>query len=334
MNKQRPVVGITYNDAFPVDDGVVRKSLGSLADVRMIEMPTGDLTESEEAVAAEQLKDVVAVLLRPGALSRALLTHCPSLRMIAVHGAGYDKVDLPTAAERGITVTNAPGANATGVAELAIAVAIALIREFIPVSEATKGGMWNEARRQGTELAGKTLGILGVGHVGGRVASRALAFEMKVVAYDPAYTPAQLAARGIEWRAFDEVIESADILTLHVPLDDKTFHLLDERAVSRMKRGAYLLNLARGPVIDEKAVERALREGRLAGAAFDVREQEPHTEVDSLMTMPNVIVTPHIGGSTDESLARIAQVCADEIGRFLRGEPPVNVVLAPVPARK
>ena len=244
MNKQRPVVGITYNQAFPVDDGVVRKSLASLADVRMIEMPTGDLTESEEAVAAKHMKDVVAVLLRPGALSRALLTQCPNLRMIAVHGAGYDKIDLPTAAERGITVTNTPGANATGVAELAIAAAIALIRELIPVAEATKGGMWNQARRQGTELAGKTLGILGVGNVGGRVASRALAMEMKVVAFDPAYTPEQLAARGIEWRPSDDVIASADILTLHVPLDDTTFHLLDERAVSRMKRGAYLLNLA------------------------------------------------------------------------------------------
>jgi D-3-phosphoglycerate dehydrogenase / 2-oxoglutarate reductase len=333
MNKQRPVVGITHNRAFPVDDGVVRKALGSLVDVRMIEMPTGDLTEPEETLAAEQMKDVVAVLLRPGSLSRNLLTQCPNLRMIAVHGAGYDKVDLPTAAERGITVTNAPGANATGVAELTLAVAVALIRELIPVSTATKNGLWNEARRQGTELAGKTLGILGVGHVGSRVASRALAFEMTVIAYDPAYTAEQLASRGIERRSFNEVIEAADILTLHVPLEEKTFHLLDEKAISRMKRGAYLLNLARGPVVDETAAEQALRDGRIAGAAFDVREQEPHAALDSLRTLPNVIVTPHIGGSTDESLSRIAQACADEIGRFLRGEPPLNVVLSPVPTR-
>jgi phosphoglycerate dehydrogenase-like enzyme len=334
MNKQRPVVGITYNQAFPVNDGVVRKTLGSLADVRMIEMPTGDLTESEEALAADQMQDVVAVLFRPGTLGRNLLMQCPNLRMIAVHGAGFDKIDLPTAVERGVTVTNAPGANATGVAELTLAVAVALIRGLIPVSEATKTGMWNEARRQGTELAGKTLGILGVGQVGSRVASRALAFEMNVIAYDPAYTAEQLVSRGIERRSFNEVIESADILTLHVPLEEKTFHLLDEKAISRMKRGAYLLNLARGPVVDERAAERALRDGRLAGAAFDVREHEPHAEVDSLRTLPNVIVTPHIGGSTDESLARIAQVCADEIGRFLRGEPPVNVVLSPTPARR
>jgi D-3-phosphoglycerate dehydrogenase len=330
MIKKRPIVGITYNKAFPVDDAVVRKTLDTLADVRMIEMATGELTESEEATAAEQMKDVMVVLFRPGTLGRSLLMQCPNLRMIAVHGAGYDKVDLQAAAELGITVTNAPGANATGVAELVIAVAVVLVREFMPVAEATKRGMWNEARRQGTELAGKTLGILGVGHVGSRVACRALAFEMEVIAYDPAYTSEQLASRGIRLRSFDEVIESADILTLHVPLEEKTFHLLDEKAVSRMKRGAYLLNLARGPVVDEKAVEQALRDGRLAGAAFDVREQEPHAAIDSLRELPNVIVTPHIGGSTDEALSRIAQACADEIGRFLRGEPLVNVVLSPV----
>lgn len=334
MSNQRPIVGITHNAAFPVNDSVVRKTLASLADVRMIEMPTGDLTSAEEAEASREMKDVVAVLLRPGALSRTLLQQCPRLRMIAVHGAGYDKVDLKTAADLGITVTNAPGANAIGVAELTIAVAVALIREFVPVTNATKGGLWNEARRQGTELAGKTLGILGVGNVGSRVASRAIGFDMKVIAYDPAYTAEQFAARGMEWRPFNEVVESADILTLHVPLDETTFHLLDQKAVSRMKAGAYLLNLARGPVVDEKAVEQALRNGHLAGAAFDVREEEPPGNVDSLRELPNVIVTPHIGGSTDEALSRIAQVCADEISRFLRGEPPLNVVLAPQPARR
>jgi D-3-phosphoglycerate dehydrogenase len=330
MTNPRPVVGITHNQAFPVDHPVVRQTLGSLADVKMIEMPTGELTRAEEAVAAEEMRGVVALLFRPGSLSRDLLKQCPKLKMIAVHGAGYDKIDLQAARELGITVTNAPGANATGVAELAIALAVALVREFIPVSDATKQGLWNEARRQGTELAGKTLGILGVGHVGSRVASRALAFEMNVIAYDPAYTPEQFAAKGIRWRPFDEVVGSADILTLHVPLEAKTLHLLDERAVSRMKHGAYLLNLARGPVIDEKAVERALREGRLAGAAFDVRADEPPDASDTLRTLPNVIVTPHIGGSTDEALTRIARACAEEMSRFLRGEPMVNVVLSPI----
>jgi D-3-phosphoglycerate dehydrogenase len=329
MIGQRPVVGITYNDAFPVNDGVVRRALGDLADVRMIKMPTGDLSETEDAAAAELMQDVAALLFRPGALSRNLLRQCPRLRLVAVHGAGFDKIDLEAASEFGITVTNAPGANAAGVAELTIAIAVALVRELFPVADATKGGMWNEARRQGTELAGKTLGILGVGHVGSRVARRALGFEMDVIAYDPAYTAEQLAAKGIRRASFDQVVAAADILTLHVPLDDTTHHLLDKRAASRMKRGAYLLNLSRGPVVDEKAVEEALLRGHLAGAAFDVREIEPPTGADSLTKLPNVIVTPHIGGSTDEALARIAEMCAEEIRRFLRGEPQLNVVMSP-----
>ncbi len=325
-----PVVGITYNQAFPVEDEVVRRVLASLAEVQMIEMPTGDLTREEDVATAAQMQDVVAVLLRPGSLSRTLLSACPRLRFITVHGAGFDKVDLQAAADLGITVTNAPGANAIGVAELTIAMAVSMVRQLMPVSAATKQGQWNEARRDGTELAGKTLGILGVGHVGSRVARRALAFDMQVVAYDPAYTPEQFAERGIQWMPLDEVCSSADLLTLHVPLDPTTVHLLNADRIRRMKPGSFLLNLARGPVIDETAVEEALREGLLHGAALDVREDEPPGAPDTLRALPNVIVTPHIGGSTHESLVRIAEACADEIRRFLRAEPPVNVI--PLPA--
>src|ERR1700680_2262701 len=131
-----PVVGITHNQAFPVEDGVVRRALASLAEVQMIEMPTGDLTPEEEVAAAAKMQDVVAVLFRPGSLSRALLSSCPRLRFIAVHGAGFDKVDLQAAADLGITVTNAPGANSLGVAELTIAMAVILVRHLVPISTA------------------------------------------------------------------------------------------------------------------------------------------------------------------------------------------------------
>jgi D-3-phosphoglycerate dehydrogenase len=328
-----PVVGITYNQAFPVEAAVVRRALESLAKVQMIEMPSGKLTADEEVAAAATMQDVVAVLFRPGSLSRRLLSSCPRLRFIAVHGAGFDEIDLQAAADLGITVTNAPGANAIGVAELAIALAVGLLRHLMPVSAATQKGQWNEARQGGAELAGKTLGILGVGHVGSRVARRALAFDMQVIAYDPAYTPEQLADRGIQWRPLDEVCSAADLLTLHVPLDATTVHLLNADRIRRMKPGSFLLNLARGPVIDEVAVEEALRDGRLRGAALDVRENEPPSGRDTLRALPNVIVTPHIGGSTHEALVRIAEICADEIGRFLRGESPINVVPLPAASR-
>jgi D-3-phosphoglycerate dehydrogenase len=328
-----PVVGITYNDAFPVEDGAVRRALQSLAEVKMIEMPSGKLTAAEEVTAAAEMRDVVAVLFRPGSLSRNLLSACPKLRFIAVHGAGFDEIDLQAAADLGITVTNAPGANAIGVAELAIAMAVSLLRHLMPVSAATKQGEWDKARQGGEELAGKTLGILGVGHVGSRVARRALAFDMRVVAYDPAYTPEQFAERGIQWMPLDEVCAAADLLTLHVPLDSTTVHLLNADRIRLMKPGSFLLNMARGPVIDEVAVEEALRDGRLRAAALDVRENEPPSAGDTLRTLPNVIVTPHIGGSTQEALVRIAEICAAEIRRFLLGEAPMNVIPLPAASR-
>jgi phosphoglycerate dehydrogenase-like enzyme len=156
------------------------------------------------------------------------------------------------------------------------------------------------------------------------VARLALAFDMRVVAHDPAYTPEQFAARGIDWLPFAAVLEAADILTLHVPLDSSTANLVDDAALRSMKTGAFLLNLARGGILDEVALEASLRAGRLAGAALDARPVEPPGTGDTLRSLPNVIVTPHIGGSTAESLSRMAAMCAVEIRRFLVGEPPIN----------
>jgi D-3-phosphoglycerate dehydrogenase / 2-oxoglutarate reductase len=320
-----PIVGITYNEAYPVEDGIVREALAGLAEIRMIEMPTERLSAEHEAEVAERIRGAVALMVRPGYLPRSLLALCPGLRFVALHGAGVDKVDLEAASALGITVTHAPGGNAVGVAELTIAMALLLVRQVIPTAAATKEGQWNEARRSGTELAGKTLGIIGVGRIGSLVAERALAFGMRVDAFDPAYTPEQLGARGIRWRAHDDVLESADVLTLHVPLEPSTVNLLDERGILRMKRGAFLLNLARGGILDETALEVALRDGRLAGAALDARAVEPPSDGDTLRTLPNVIVTPHIGASTQEALARVAGMCANELRRFLQGEAPINV---------
>ncbi len=320
-----PVVVITHNAAYPVEDQVVRRSLDGFAEVRMLEMPTERLTADQEAEVASQLQGVVALMMRPGYLPRSMLLRCPDLRFVAMHAAGVDKVDLEAASELGITVTHAPGGNAMGVAELTIAVALMLVRQLVPTAIATKAGEWNEARRSGTELRGKTLGIIGVGRIGSLVARLALAFDMRVVANDPAYTPDQFSERGLLWLTFERVLEAADIVTLHVPLDATTANLLDDAAIRRMKPGAFLLNLARGGLIDEAALERALRAGHLSGAALDAREFEPPDRDDTLRALPNVIVTPHIGGSTQESLTRMAEMCSIEIRRFLEGESPLNV---------
>jgi D-3-phosphoglycerate dehydrogenase len=320
-----PVVVITHNEAYPVEDEVVRRSLDGLAEIRMLEMPTERLTSVQEAEIAAQLQGVVVLMLRPGYLPRSMLIRCPDLRFVAMHAAGVDKVDLDAASELGITVTHAPGGNAIGVAELTIAMALTLIRQIMSTAAATKAGQWNEARQSGTELHGKTLGIIGVGRIGGLVAQLALAFGMHVVANDPAYSPQQFAEHGLRWLPLEGVLESADIVTLHVPLDVSTANLLDEKALRHMKPGAFLLNLARGGILDERALEEALREGRIAGAALDARDIEPPDREDTLRTLPTVIVTPHIGGSTQESLTRMAEMCSIEIRRFLEGEPPLHV---------
>jgi D-3-phosphoglycerate dehydrogenase len=322
-------VGVTCNPAFPVDMDAVRETIGGLAEVVAVEVPGWALSEGEEEGFIAKLQPMTCVLQRPGTFSAHVLSSLPRLRHIAVHGAGFDKIDLEAATELGVQVTNAPGANALSVAELVVGLMVVMLRNLLVTANGVARGQWGEVRKTGFELAGKRLGILGVGHVGAQVASRALALGMEVVAYDPAYTPEQFRARGLTWLPSDEVIASADILTLHVPLDSGTRHLINGRTIALMKPGAYFLNLSRGPVVDEAALEPALRSGHIKAAALDVREKEPPGEGDRLRGLPNVILTPHIGGSTDGSLHRIAKMCAEEMVRILTEQPvmwPVNRV--------
>jgi D-3-phosphoglycerate dehydrogenase / 2-oxoglutarate reductase len=261
------------------------------------------------------------VLQRPGTFSKRVLTSLPQLKHIAVHGAGYDKIDLDAARELGVSVTNAPGANAVAVAELVVGLVVMMARNLPEATLGVAGGAWGEVRKTGVELMGLRFGILGVGHVGSEVAKRARALGLEVVAFDPAYSPADFEHMGIAWLSSDEVISTSDILSLHVPLDSTTRHLLSRRTIELMKPGSFLLNLSRGPVVDESALEEALVSGHIKFAAIDVREKEPPPSEDSLRRMPNVISTPHIGGSTDGALRRIAQICAEEIVRGLSGQP-------------
>lgn len=320
-------VGVTNNPAFPVEIDVVREVVGSAAEVVSLEVPGWALSPGEENQFIALLEPMTCVLQRPGTFSRHVLESLPKLRHIAVHGAGYDKIDLEAATERGVQVTNAPGANALSVAELVTGLIVVLLRNVIVTANGVAAGKWGEVRKTGYEASGRCLGILGVGHVGSQVAIRAQAMGMRVVAYDPAYTPQEFAARGIEWIPSDEVFASADVLTLHVPLDGTTRHLVNERTLSLMKSGSYLLNLSRGPVVDEAALKGALVSRHIVAAALDVREKEPPPDGDELRNLPNVVLTPHIGGSTDGALKRIAQMCAEEMVRVLSDQPvlwPVN----------
>jgi len=319
-----PRVAVTWAPAFPVALDVVGRELAGLAEVVPVEVGGGLAGEDLTA----KLQGFQAVIIRPGSLPASALRALPGLRHVAVHGVGYDRVDVAAAEELGMVVSNAAGTNAASVAELALALMVALVRGFVRMDAEIRAGRWLESRFTGIELAGRRLGILGVGNVGRRVASRARAFEMEVAAYDPLYGPQQLAEHGILGLDADQVIGTSDLLTVHVPLSDSTRGLIGARELALMRPGAYLLNLARGAIVDEAALLAALQSGHLAGAALDVREAEPPPVSDALGRLPNVIQTPHIGGSTHDATRRMAEACARDVAAVLRGGEPLHRVLS------
>ena len=228
-----------------------------------------------------------------------------SVKVISRYGVGVDRVDLAAARRRNITVTNTPGANSTAVCELAFALMLAAARNLPQLHNAVSAGQW--PRSEGMELAGKTLGIVGLGAIGKRLAVRAKAFEMEVAAYDPYFDEAFSAAHGIQKMELDALLRKADIVSLHVPLTEETFHLIDAKRIAQMKTGAVIINTARGGLIDEAAAAEAIRSGKLGGLGLDAFEQEPL--IDSpLKGLPHVIFTPHTGAHTSEATEKMAMM--------------------------
>jgi D-3-phosphoglycerate dehydrogenase len=320
---RRPWVAVTATDDFPVALAPVREALHGIAPVRVVALPFSPLAAEAEARHAAELQGAHGILLRPGYITASLLDRLPDLRVVAVHGAGVDQVDVAACTARGVQVTNAPGANADAVAELTLGLMLSLARR-IPESAARVGRerVWGEARHTGSELRGKTLGLLGIGQIGRRVAAFANAFGMRVLAHDPGVPAAEVSARGARPASLERLLAAADYISLHLPALPATRHLIDERALGLMKPGAYLVNAARGPLVDEAALVRALQRGRLAGAALDVLDGEPPDRDSAIFSAPNVILTPHMGGSTHECLATIARTAATDIARVLGGRLP------------
>jgi D-3-phosphoglycerate dehydrogenase / 2-oxoglutarate reductase len=253
-----------------------------------------------------------------------LIAAAPHLTLIARAGVGVDNVDMVAAGSRGIRVVNAPAAATTSVAELTVALYLLLVRGLVPAIGSTKAGRW-ERGSHGRELSGRTIGFVGYGRIAREVARRTGAFGCSSIAFDP------YVARtddGTEMLALDALLERADIVSLHAALTPQNHHLIGADAIARMKRGAYLVNVARGPLVDETALLGALQDGRLAGAALDVFEVEPPTN-RALLELPNVIATPHIGAMTAEGQARAGSEIVDEVLRALRGEPLKNLVAPP-----
>ncbi len=325
---------VTATEDFPVDLGPVRQALNGIAPVRVVPLPFSPLEKSEETRFAKMLRGAAGLLLRPGYITPSLLDQLPDLRVVAVHGAGVDQVDVAACTERGVLVTNTPGANADAVAELTIGLMLSLLRRIPSAAERVRTErVWGEARHTGEELRGKTLGLVGIGQIGERITRIAQAFGMKVCAHDPGLSQKEIRARGARPMKLDSLLAEADIVSLHAPHIPATHHLINRGALAKMKKGAYLINAARGPLVDEKALAAALKSGRLAGAALDVLEGEPPDPGSPVFGAPNIILTPHMAGSTKECLEAIAREAAADIARVIQGKRAKYPVNKPVKMR-
>ena len=266
------------------------------------------------AALAEAIVGMDAVLVRSATkITRESLALADRLKVIGRAGVGVDTIDVDAATERGIAVLTAPAGNTISAAELTLALILALARRVPAADRSMRAGQWDRKSFNGTELQGKTLGLLGAGRIGSEVARRARAFGMRVLAYDPFLTEERARSIGLELAPLDEIMREADIVSVHVPLSDATTNLIGEAQLATMKRSAFVVNVARGGVIDEAALFRALSERRIAGAALDVFRQEPLPADDPLRTLDNVVLTPHLGASTVEAQHSVALEIADAV---------------------
>ena len=241
------------------------------------------------------------------------------LKVVGRCGVGVDNIDLEAAKQHNVAVVNAPVATTIAVAEHAMALMLAMVREIPKADAGIKTGNWYKKEIKGVELNGKTLGVIGFGHIGSTVGSYAKAFGMKVIAYDLIASPEQIKQHGGEPVTFDELLQQADFITLHVPLTDTTKHMLNANTFSKMKKGVRIICAARGGVIDETDLLEALESGKIAGAALDVFEKEPPTD-SALVKHPHFIGTPHLGGQTKEAQQRAAVDIVNEVLAALEGD--------------
>jgi D-3-phosphoglycerate dehydrogenase len=292
------------------------------------------LGRADEQLGASELsgllQDIEVYIVGNARIPRRVIEGAPALRLIAKFGVGVDNIDLSAAGECGVLVTNAPGANAISVAEMTMALLLSLSRRLREAERTVREGGWRVT--VGHELHGKTLGIIGLGNIGKQVAVRAIPFGMRVIANDIVAYPEFCRRHGVAPVVLDELLAVSDVVTLHVPLTPLTRHMISGPQLDRMKPGALLLHTARGGVVDEAALCRALASGRLAGAGVDVFEREP-LEASPLRSLDSVILTPHVAGITYEAAACIARRTLANVEAYFAGGTPPDL-LAPAAGRE
>jgi D-3-phosphoglycerate dehydrogenase len=243
-----------------------------------------------------------------------MLEGAPDLKVVGRAGVGVDNIDVAAASERGVAVMNSPGGNTISASELTMALMLAVARRVTEADRSIREGRWERATLQGIELRGKTLGVIGAGRIGWEVAQRCRAFGMRVIVYDPYLALDRADELHPLLVSLDRLIESSDIITLHVPLNAETRGMIGTDALGRMKKGAFVINVSRGGVVDEDALALALTDGRIAGAGLDVYEHEPLSPDSPLLQAPNLVLTPHLGASTKEAQIQVAL----EVARNMR----------------
>lgn len=270
-----------------------------------------------------------ALIVRSGTqVNSALIEAGKNLKVIGRAGVGVDNIDVDKATEKGIMVINAPEGNTISAAEHTMALLASLVRNIPAAHRSIKEGKWERKLFTGVELHQKKMGLLGMGRIGSEVARRARAMNMQVLAYDPYISPERAQKTGVELVSREELFKEADFISLHLPLVSSTYHIIGEKELEMIKPGASLINCARGGLVNEEALYYALKEGRLAGAALDVFEDEPPRE-SPLLELDNVVLTPHLGASTEEAQVHVAVQVADQVLRALQGDHVVTAVNVP-----
>lgn len=294
-----------------VTDGISESGLMPLYEHPNFEVDRYDQLEPNELFSIIGNYDVLIVRSQTN-VTKELMDVAPRLRIIARAGVGVDNIDVDAATKKGIIVINAPGGNTIAATEHTMAMLLSLARKIPHAHQSTTNGNWERKKYQGIELYEKTLGIIGMGKIGTEVSKRAKSFQMNILGYDPYLTEERAKKLGITKASLDEIAELSDFITIHTPLIKETKGLVNECYLSKMKRGVRIINCARGGIIDESALLAGLQSGKVAGAALDVFEQEPPANFE-LLNHPNVIVTPHLGASTEEAQEKVALEVSAEI---------------------
>ncbi len=278
----------------------------------------------------ELAKDVDAIAVRSETkITAEVIAAATRLKAVGRAGVGVDNINVDAATERGIVVMNTPGGNTLATAELTFTHLLCGSRPIAQANAALKAGRWDRGTFKGKELNGKVLGICGLGRIGTEIAKRAQSFGMKVLAYDPFLSAARADSLGVELADLDRICRESDSITVHMPLTEETHYMLDEAAFAKMKDGVRVFNCARGGIIKESALAAALKSGKVAAAGLDVYEDEPLAEDSELRTLDNLVLTPHLGASTDEAQESVGVEIAESLVAVLRGEIPRNAINMP-----